>query len=91
MSYKIGAPVIVTQEGVHKVGIVVEKFIANKAVMYDVLLESRSAICAINTAKSKQSYINRELTDKLCETGLVVPTMDYNTLFENDLIPHTRA
>ncbi len=91
MSYRIGQPVIVTQEGVNKVGIIVEKFLVNKSVMYDVLLESRSAISAINTAKSKQSYINKDLTEKLCETGMIVPTMDYDSLFENNLIPQTRS
>jgi len=91
MSYRISQPVIVTQEGVNKVGIIVEKFLVNKSVMYDVLLESRSAISAINTAKSKQSYINKDLTEKLCETGMIVPTMDYDSLFENNLIPQTRS
>lgn len=91
MSYRIGQPVIVTQEGVNKVGIIVEKFLVNKSVMYDVLLESRSAISAINTSKSKQSYINKDLTEKLCETGMIIPTMDYDSLFENNLIPQTRS
>lgn len=91
MGYKLGQSVIVTQEGTHKVGIVVQKFIVNKATMYDVLLESRSAISCINTAKSKQSYINKDLTEKLCESNVIVPTMDYNFLFENNLIPDTRS
>lgn len=91
MSYKIGQTVIVTQEETNKVGIVVYKFLVNKATMYDVLLESRSAISCINTAKSKQSYINNELTEKLCNSGIITPTMDYNFLFDNDLIPDTRS
>jgi hypothetical protein len=91
MGYKLGQSVIVTQEGTHKVGIVVQKFIVNKATMYDVLLESRSAISCINSSKSKQSYINKELTEKLCDTDIVTPTMDYNFMFENNLIPFTRS
>ena len=91
MSYKPGTPVIITQEGTHKVGVVVHKFLVNKATMYDVLLESRSAISCINTAKSKQSYINKDLTEKLCETGVFIPTFDYNYLLENNLIPDTRS
>jgi hypothetical protein len=91
MGYKLGDPVIVTQEGTNKVGIVVQKFVVNKATMYDVLLESRSAISCINTAKSKQSYINKDLTEKLCDTGIVTPTMEYNFMFDNNQIPYTRS
>ena len=91
MGYKLGDSVIVTQEGTNKVGIVVQKFIVNKSTMYDVLLESRSAISCINTAKSKQSYINKDLTEKLCDTGIITPTMEYNFMFDNNLIPYTRS
>ncbi len=91
MSYKTGQPVIVTKEGVNHVGIVLDKYIASKATLYDVLLENRSAFTAINTAKSKQIYINRELTSRLCDTNMIVPTMNYNELFENDQLPIVRA
>lgn len=92
MSYKTGDAVIVTKEGVNHVGIILDKFIvSNKSTMYDVLLENRSAFTMINTAKSKQMYINRDLTAKLCDSGLVTPTMDYNELFESDKLPIVRG
>lgn len=49
MSYKIGETVIVTQEGTNRVGVILDKFIANKTVMHDILLENRSAITMVNT------------------------------------------
>ncbi len=91
MSYKVGEPIIVTKEGVNHVGIVLDKFLINKATMYDILLENRSAFTMINTAKTKQIYINKELTSKLCDTGVITPTMNYNTLFENNQLPIVRA
>ena len=91
MSYKTGQPVIVTKEGVNHVGIVLDKYIASKATLYDVLLENRSAFTAINTAKSKQIYINRELTSRLCDTNMIVPTMNYNELFDADQLPIVRG
>ncbi len=91
MSYKTGEAVIVTKEGVNHVGIVLDKFLVNKANMYDVLLENRSAFTMINTAKSKQIFINKELTTKLCESGAITPTMNYNTLFEDNLLPIVRG
>ena len=86
MSYKTGDPIIVTKEGTNHVGIVLDKFVVNKATMYDILLENRSAFTMVNTAKSKQIYINRELTKMLCDTGQVVPTMSYAELAETDWI-----
>jgi hypothetical protein len=91
MSYKIGAPVIITCDGVNRVGIVLDKFIINKSVMYDVLFENRTAMTMINTSKSKKTFINNELTAKLCETGTVIPTVNYAELSENDLLPIVRA
>lgn len=91
MSYKTGEPVIVTKEGVNHVGIVLDKFQINKATMYDVLLENRSAFTMINTAKSKQIFINKELTTKLCDSGIIVPTMNYGELFEANQLPIVRA
>ena len=92
MGYKTGDSVIVTKEGVNHVGIILDKFIvSNKSTMYDVLLENRSAFTMINTAKSKQMYINRDLTTRLCDTGAVTPTMNYNELFEADKLPIVRA
>ena len=91
MSYKTGQPVIITKEGVNHVGIILDKYLASKAILYDVLLENRSAFTAINTAKSKQMYINRELTAKLCDTGMIVPTMNYTELFDADQLPIVRC
>lgn len=91
MSYKAGDPVIVTKEGVNHVGIVLDRFQINKATMYDVLLENRSAFTMINTARTKQIFINKELTTRLCDSGIVVPTMNYNALFENNQLPIVRA
>jgi hypothetical protein len=91
MSYKTGQPVIITKEGVNHVGIILDKYLASKAILYDVLLENRSAFTAINTAKSKQMYINRELTAKLCDTGMIVPTMNYTELFDADQLPIVRG
>jgi hypothetical protein len=91
MSYKQGDPIIVTKEGVNHVGIVLDKFIVNKATMYDILLENRSAFTMVNTAKSKQIYINRELTKMLCDTNQVTPTVSYSELVESDSLPIVRA
>ena len=91
MSYKAGDPVIVTKEGVNHVGIVLDRFQINKSTMYDILLENRSAFTMINTAKSKQIYINKELTTRLCDSGVITPTMNYNDLFEAKQLPIVRA
>lgn len=91
MSYKPGHTIIVTKEGVNHVGIVLDKFQVNKATMYDILLENRSAFTMINTAKSKQIYINKELTAKLCDTDIITPTINYAELAENDKLPIVRA
>jgi hypothetical protein len=91
MSYKQGHPVIITKEGVNHVGIILDSFIASKALVYDILLENRSAFTVINTAKSKQIYINKELTSRLCDTGMVTPTMNYAELFAADKLPIVRA
>jgi hypothetical protein len=91
MSYRVGTPVIVTQEGVNRVAIVLDKFIVNKGVMYDILLENRTALTMVNTSKSKNTFINKELTERLCESGIVIPTMSYSELAENDQLPIVRA
>ena len=75
----------------HEVGVVVKRFKHNKRTLYDVLLESRSAICAVTTANSSKSYINRELTEKLCDSGQIITTIPYTHLVDNNLLPDTRA
>jgi hypothetical protein len=91
MSYKQGDAVIVTKEGTNHVAIILDKFLVNKATMYDVLLENRSAFTMVNTAKSKQIYINRELTKMLCDTQQITPTVSYAELAETDSLPIVRA
>jgi hypothetical protein len=91
MSYKVGQAVIVTQEDANRVAIVLDRFIVNKSVMYDILFENRSAMTMVNTTKSKKTYINKELTERLCDSGQIVPTMNYTELFENNQLPIVRA
>jgi len=91
MSYKIGQPVIITKDDVNHVGIILDKFLINKSVMYDILLENRSAFTMINTSKNKKIYINKDLSTKLCDSGIITPTMNYASLFENDQLPIVRA
>ena len=90
-----GKTVIVTtvddSETKHQVGVIVKRFMHNKRVLYDVLLESRSAISALTTATSSKTFINRELTERLCDTDSVVTTIPYQHMLENDLLPDTRS
>jgi hypothetical protein len=39
MAYKPGESVIVTQDGVNRVGTVLDQYVVNKQLVYDVLLE----------------------------------------------------
>ena len=89
--YAEGQPVIVTTEEKHQVGVIVNVFKVKKKTFYDILLESRSAISTVNSSSNNKTYINRELTKQLCDSGAITPTIDYNHLVEEDLIPHTRA
>lgn len=41
MSYRPGQTVIVTRDEVNHVGVVLDRYLINKAVVYDVLLENR--------------------------------------------------
>lgn len=85
--FKLGHTVIVTSQEKHQVGVVIGHHVINKQNMYDVLLESRSAISMLTTGTSKKTYINRALTDKLCETGMIQTTIPYKTLLEEDSLP----
>ena len=49
MAYKSGESVIVTQDGVNHVGTILDQYVVNKQLVYDVLLENRSALVMINT------------------------------------------
>ena len=50
MAYKVGETVIVTTEDTHQVGVILNKHAVNKQTLYDVLLESRSALIMLGTA-----------------------------------------
>jgi len=91
MSYKIGETVIITQEGTNRVGVILDKFITNKVVMYDVLFENRSAMTMVNTNTSCRTYINKYLSGLLCESGMIQTTIPYKDLVANDQLPIVRA
>jgi hypothetical protein len=88
MPYKIGQPVIVTKEGVNKVAIILNQTSINKSVLYDVLFEDRTAMSAINTSKTKKTFININLTEMLCDSKIITPTVNYNDLAERNLLPY---
>jgi hypothetical protein len=90
MSYKEGNAVIVNNEGKNEVGVVIKKFITNKNTFYDVLLESRSCISCINTARSNRIFIDRTLTKNLIDSGEIQCTIPYVYMLENDGLPYTR-
>ena len=58
MGYNAGETVIVTQDEVNHVGVVLDRYVVQKHIVYDVLLENRSAMVMINTA-GKNTYINK--------------------------------
>lgn len=91
MAYKVGESVIVTTDNTHQVGVVIDKYALKKQTVYDVLLESRTALIQLNTAVSKNTYINRILTSKLCQTELVECNVPYKDLLEQDLLPICKA
>ena len=91
MSYRIGETVIVTREETNHVGVVLDKFIVNKGIMYDVLLENRSAFTMVNTNTSNNTYINKHLSKLLCESGLIMTTIPYKEMLVNDQLPIVRA
>ena len=91
MSYKIGETVIITQEGTNRVGVILDKFIVNKGIMYDVLFENRSAMTMVNTNTSCRTYINKYLSGLLCESGMIQTTIPYKELLATDQLPIVRA
>ena len=91
MPYRIGETVVVTREERNHVGVVLDSFIVNKGIMYDVLLENRSAFTMVNTNTSNNTYINKHLSKLLCESGLITTTIPYKELLENDQLPIVRA
>jgi len=91
MAFKAGDEVIVTQEGKNQVGVVLNKRVINKLSVYDVLLESRSALVMLGTAPSLKTYVNKQLTAKLCDTEMISSTIPYKELVANEQIPHLDA
>ena len=91
MAYKEGDDVIVTSEGVNRVGVVINRRVLNKSFIYDVLLENRSALVMLNTANSNRNYINKTLTTKLCDSEIIVSTIPYKELVANEQLPHLDA
>ena len=71
MGYRAGETVIVTQDEVNHVGVVLDRYVVVKHVVYDVLLEKRSAMVMITKSSpglGKTTYINKALTEKLCDS-----------------------
>ena len=91
MLYKIGTTVIVTKDDVNHVGVVLDQFSIRKQITYDVMLENRSVITMLNTSNNNNIYINRKLTNSLCESGEITSTIPYKYLFENDLLPEFKS
>jgi len=90
MGYKAGESVIVTQDGTNRVGTVLDRYVVSKQVVYDVLLENRSAMVMISTS-GKDTYINKSLTAKLCDTEVIESTVPYKQLVAEDALPICRS
>jgi hypothetical protein len=90
MGYKAGESVIVTQDGTNRVGTVLDRYVVSKQVVYDVLLENRSAMVMISTS-GNSTYINKGLTSKLCDTEVIESTVPYKQLVADDALPICRS
>jgi len=90
MAYKPGESVIVTRDDVNHVGTVLDQYVVNKQLVYDVLLENRSALVMIST-NGKHSFVNRILTNKLCDSGMVQSNIPYKQLIADDAMPMCRS
>ena len=91
MGFKAGDEVIVTTEDKNQLGVVLNKRIINKLSVYDVLLESRTALVMLGTSPSAKTYVNKQLTAKLCDTEMIRSTIPYKELVANELLPHLDA
>ncbi len=91
--YKEGQTVIVTQDGVNRVGVILDRYLLGntKMIVHDILLENRSAICMITTNTKSNTYINSNLTCMLCDTGFLQTTIPYKQLVAEDALPITKA
>lgn len=90
MGYNAGETVIVTRDEVNHVGVVLDRYVVLKHVVYDVLLENRSAMVMINKS-GKNTFINKALTEKLCDTGAIESTIPYKQLVADDALPICRT
>jgi hypothetical protein len=90
MGYTAGETVIVTQDEVNHVGVVLDRYVVQKQIVYDVLLENRSAMVMISTS-GKNTFINKSLTSKLCDTGDIQSTIPYKQLVADDALPICRT
>jgi hypothetical protein len=90
MGYKAGESVIVTQDGTNRVGTVLDRYVISKQVVYDVLLENRSAMVMISTS-GNDTYINKSLTSKLCDTEVIESNVPYKQLVADDALPICRS
>ena len=91
MSYRPGQTAIVTRDEVNHVGVVLDRYLINKAIVYDVLLENRSAACIITTNPKHSTYLNKQLTAMLCETDMIQTTIPYKQLIADEALPITKA
>lgn len=91
MSYKAGDEVIVVQEGVNRVGVVLDRHIISKQVVYDVLLENRSAVIYVPTTQNAKTRIDKYLTSLVCETGFIKSTIPYKEMLANEELPICHA
>jgi hypothetical protein len=76
---------------VNRVGVVLDRRIINKSSVYDVLLENRSALVMLTTSNSNRNFINKALTEKLCESEVIQSTIPYKELVANEQLPHLDA
>ena len=68
MAWKAGETVIVKQDGVNRVGVILDKFQVSKQTMYDILLENRSAITMVNSSPNYKTY---QLDDRSIQPFLI--------------------
>lgn len=86
-TYKAGDTVIVTHDGVNRVGVVLDRYLINKNVVHDVLLENRSALCMISTNSKYETYLNKQLTAMLCDSNMIQTTIPYKKMLAEDSLP----
>ena len=91
MGFIAGDEVIVTTEDNNQLAVVLAKRVINKISVYDILLESRSALVMVGTASSARTYINKGLTSKLCDTETIKSTIPYKELLANEQLPFLDA